>query len=216
MGDPFSVASTAVGITSLGIQTFQVIARYYGQYKGFHDDIDNVLRKAEGLQGILEGLKGMKSELEIDNHAPSSQLEMELRACEIALIRPEDMAKKCNTAKTNEGMQARLRNVSKRLLWPFKKETLRDLKSSMTAFRDNLTLALHSGGLDATVRKLDDLQIRSTSIGQTLSHQGSALDTIQRGVVNLHTSQDAATALLARELVDIKSMCQLLVNSMHK
>jgi hypothetical protein len=57
MADPFSVAGTAVGITSLGIQTFQILYNYYSQYKGFQDDIDNLLRHVKGIHNVLESLR---------------------------------------------------------------------------------------------------------------------------------------------------------------
>jgi Xaa-Pro aminopeptidase len=104
MGDPFSVAGTAVGITSLGIQTCQVLYNYYSQYKGYHDDIDNVLRQVEGLQGILDSLRQVKDRFEIDNHEPSSQLHMALKACEEALARLKAMADKCTTVKHTDGL----------------------------------------------------------------------------------------------------------------
>lgn len=72
------MAGTAVGITCLGIQTCQILYKYYVQYNGFHDDIDAVLRQTEGLQGILESLRQVKERIELDYHAPSAQLHFAL------------------------------------------------------------------------------------------------------------------------------------------
>jgi hypothetical protein len=136
MGDPFSVAGTAVGITSLGIQTCQILHRYYSQFKDFDADIRGVLRQVEGLQGILNGLQQVKERFEIDNHAPSSQLHLALQACKEALGDLEKMADKCSAEDHPKTIKARAKNVRQRVLWPFRKDTLTDLRTNLSRFQD--------------------------------------------------------------------------------
>jgi hypothetical protein len=187
MGDPFSVAGTAVGITSLGIQTFQILYTYYSQYRGFHNDIDNVLRQVEGLQGILESLRQVKERFEIDNHAPSSQLHLALEACEAGLKPLKQMADKCSTTDQAADIQTRIRNARKRLLWPFKKDTLSDLQAVLSRFQDNLSLALQSAGLDAMLQRLEslhpmlsNLDNRTVNIQNTLIQHTSVIETLHQ------------------------------------
>lgn len=149
MGDPFSVAGTAIGITPLGIQTCQILHRYYSQTKGSHDDIDNMLRHVEGLQGILDCLRQVKDKIEIDNHA------------------------------------------RKRLLWPFGKDTLADLQTTLNMFQDNLTLVLQCAGLDNVIRQfggvqstLNIWQSHSTSIEQHVVEHTSALTSMHQDVTD--------------------------------
>jgi len=170
MGEAFAVTGSVVGITSLGIQTCQILHRYYSQFKGFHDDIDNVIRQAEGLQGILDSLRQIKERVEVDNHAPSSQLQTALEACEEVLEKLRDMADKCNTTKQSKDPLAMLRNARKRLLWPLKRDTLVDLQANLSRLQDNLILALQCVGVDVTLRTLDELRPTLTAIhGQTSS-----------------------------------------------
>lgn len=183
MADPFSVAGTAVGITSLGIQTCQILYNYYSKYKGYRKDIDNVLQQVEGLQGILESLRYVKERFEIDNHAPSSQVHIALKACEDALTRLKTMADKCNTTRKTEGIQSRLRDAKKRLIWPYRKETLADMQATMSRFQDNLSLALQCAGFDGAVRKvadqlpkLNDISHRTANMEQSLIGHASILE----------------------------------------
>jgi len=57
MSDPFSVASSAVGIISLGLQVTQGVVTYYSQFKAFDGDIAEISCKADGLHGILQALE---------------------------------------------------------------------------------------------------------------------------------------------------------------
>jgi hypothetical protein len=196
MGDPFSVAGTAVGITSLGIQTFRIIYTYYSQYKGFHDDIDHVLRQVEGIQGILESLHQAKERFGIDNHAPSSQLHLALEACEAALKQLKHMADKCNTTNQVTDVQTRVRNARKRLLWPYKKDTLSDMQTVLSRFQDNLSLALQSAGLDVMFQKLESLHPTLSNLDNRTVNMQSTLIQHTGGIETLH--QETTRAILVQ------------------
>ncbi|KAH7084703.1 hypothetical protein BKA63DRAFT_1377 [Paraphoma chrysanthemicola] len=183
MGEPFSVAGTVVGISSLGIQTCQILHRYYSQYRGHHEDIKLVLNQVEGLQGILTGLEQVKERIERDNHDPSSQLQMALQVCKDVLKKLKAMALKCQAEKDPSDAQARIRAVLKRSAWPFKKDTLVDLRDTLSRFQDNLSLALQSAGLDAILREVGDIRPElSTLHAQNMvirERQGHQLDTLR-------------------------------------
>jgi hypothetical protein len=128
MADPFSVAGTAVGITSLGIQTFQILYRYYADFKGHHEDIDSLLRQITGLQGILEILQGKEYEWKHDEIQPPSLpgFTMAIADCKEALAKLDRMTAKFGAIDTEKHWKTRLANVQKRMIWPFKKETLQE------------------------------------------------------------------------------------------
>ena len=60
MADPFSIAGTAVGITSLDIQTCQGLIKYYVQFRGYHEDIDVVITHLEIVETILKALDAVQ------------------------------------------------------------------------------------------------------------------------------------------------------------
>jgi hypothetical protein len=210
MSDPFSVAGTAVGITSLGIQTCQILYRYYSDAKGFRSDIDNVLRQVEGLQGILESLSQVKERIEIDNHALSSQLHLALQACQGALDELKQTAESCSTTPQSGGIQARLRGTGKRLLWPYNKETVAGLQTNLSKFQDNLHLALQSAGLDGILRNFDDLnaslnslQDQAANTERALVSQAGFLGAIDQNITNATRVQQHHYQEVSSELVDL-------------
>ncbi|PSN62549.1 hypothetical protein BS50DRAFT_638175 [Corynespora cassiicola Philippines] len=171
MTDPFSVAGTAVGITSLGIQVCQSLVRYYSQYRSFHDDIDAVVQRVEGLQSILNTVALVKNKIESSDE-PSADLQAALMACLSAVDSLKKMAEKCNETRTLGSTQDVARLVKKRLLWPFKKETLADTQKALDGLQANLLVALQAlGHLDkqsVTLQKIDE-DIQTISSVQ-LSH----------------------------------------------
>lgn len=54
MGDPFSVAASAVGVVSLGIQICQGLLSYYDGFKSFDRTIDSTCQKIENLRATFE------------------------------------------------------------------------------------------------------------------------------------------------------------------
>tara|TARA_R110002003_G_scaffold106_18_gene8866 strand:+ start:5083 stop:5286 length:204 start_codon:yes stop_codon:yes gene_type:complete len=61
MADLVSVAGTAIGVTSLGIQLCQAIIKYYSRFRSFDDDISGVVKRAEVLGCTLETLESARN-----------------------------------------------------------------------------------------------------------------------------------------------------------
>ncbi|XP_014558784.1 hypothetical protein COCVIDRAFT_93407 [Bipolaris victoriae FI3] len=191
MADPFSVTGTAVGIVSLGLQTCQILYKYCSEFKSFPRDVEAIQRQIRGLQGILEGLREVKEQLEIDNHTPSSQLHMTLKECEEMLHELMRMVEKRNPTSKLDNVQTQLRAVKERILWPYRKEDLKEVQSLLTRFQDNLALALQCVGLDGTLRRLRGLhyefiaqQQQAIMVEQTLNKNTELLQMIRRDVAS--------------------------------
>jgi hypothetical protein len=211
MGDPFSVAGTAVGITSLGIQTCQILHRYYSQFKDFPEHIRGVLRQVEGLESILHSLQEVKEKIEIDNHAPSSQLHLALQACGEVLDDLKRMADKCSTEDQPKTIKARAKNVRQRVVWPFRKDELTDLQNTLSRFQDNLMLALQIAGFDGILRNVHSLHptleiVRSqtTNIEQRLTCNGYTLELIREDVIGSSRTHSQEHADVRTELSELR------------
>lgn len=191
MADPFSVTGTAVGIVSLGLQTCQILYKYCSEFKSFPRDVEAIQRQIRGLQGILEGLREVKEQLEIDDHTPSSQLHMALKECEEMLHDLMGMVEKRNPTSKLENVQTQLRAVKERILWPYRKEDLKEVQSTLTRFQENLALALQCAGIDGTLRRLRGLhyefiaqQQQAIVLEQTLNQNTELLQMIRRDVAS--------------------------------
>jgi hypothetical protein len=57
MGDPFSVAGSAVGVISLGLTVCQGLLTYYGQFKAYDEEIRDVSNHNQKFREHVEGVR---------------------------------------------------------------------------------------------------------------------------------------------------------------
>jgi hypothetical protein len=223
MGDPFSVAGTAVGITSLGIQTFQALSQYYTQFRGLHEDIDDILNRIVGLRDILQSLASFKDSIAFGNSESSTELRTALRACEEVLQRLKTSAEKCSATKCPNNPRDRLQLARKRLLWPFRRDTLLNLQTTLNGFQDNLSMALQVLGLDGTIRKLESLQKTADATLHTIDRvehqfgeQTVILHSMHDNLENLVHSQQQQSQLTSHELSELRTELSLQMASIEQ
>jgi hypothetical protein len=142
MSDPFSIASSAVGIISLGLQVTQGLVTYYSQFKSFDSDIAEISRKAEGLHGILQVLEVPLRKFEIDNAPIPAQVRTAISASEEGLRNLNGWIEKYGNTKPPANIEDRLRLLRKRTLFPFRRDTLLGLKSTLESLQSNLDTAI--------------------------------------------------------------------------
>jgi hypothetical protein len=82
---------------------------------------------------ILASLHQITERFELDNDAPPEELRTAMQACGKVLTNLKAMADKCGTDDQFGGFH--FRHVQKRLLWPYRKETLAELRSTLSGFR---------------------------------------------------------------------------------
>jgi hypothetical protein len=145
MGDPLSVAGTAVGIVSMGLTVCQGIIDYYSSWKLYNSDIANTYKLVEQLnttftllRDSLESAKPSGSALGLK---ASEQVETCIVGCE---DRIGQLRKKLEKIKGNEpkGGFGRLEAQRLRLLYPFQQGTLGKLRDALLQLADNLEPAL--------------------------------------------------------------------------
>ncbi|KAF2180162.1 hypothetical protein K469DRAFT_673444 [Zopfia rhizophila CBS 207.26] len=172
--DPFSVAGSAVGVTSLGLQVCQALIRYYGNFRSFHDEIDAVVRRTESLMENLQALESLK--VRMGNDEVSVRLQKTMDTVTLALNRLNEHAKRCGEAGVPDNPRARARLVTKRLLWPFRQDTLLYLQDTLDRTQANLALALQILGLGVAHVHLEALE----EVKNTLMNQNDIIE-IERG-----------------------------------
>jgi hypothetical protein len=142
MSDPFSIASSAVGIISLGLQATQGLVTYYSQFKAFDRDIAEISHKADGLRGILQVLEGPLRKFETDNAPIPAQVRAAISASEEGLRSLNSWIEKYGKAEPPANIEDRLRLLKKKTLFPFRRDTLLGLKSTLDSLQSNLNTAI--------------------------------------------------------------------------
>lgn len=185
-----------------------------------------MLRQAEGLEGILESLHQLKDRLGHEDYASSSQLQLALIDCEDALHALKRVADKCAGTKQSGGFEARVREVRKRLLWPYKKETIADLQGKLDKFKSNLSLAVQSAGLDGMLRKFDGLepviaavQGQTADMKQDLTTQTQTLSALRLDVADAalvrHQHHEEISSGIAKLLIQTSQQHAAMDHNFH-
>ncbi|KAF2111883.1 hypothetical protein BDV96DRAFT_179764 [Lophiotrema nucula] len=221
MADPFSVTGTAVGITSLGIQVCQGLVQYYSQARSYHDDIDAAIQQVEGLEGILKGLSrvGLETSRDGDSSEASEKLETAMRACQSCLRSLEEQLKKCRATKEPERLQDHVKLIRKRLLWPFKKDTIASLQVTLDRMQANVELALHILGVDINNRQFMKVMSSNQAIIERhdildvkQEHQIATLQRVEDGIEQQTSTMNAHMAYNAMQLSGVLTQLHLLVD----
>ena len=139
MADPLSVSSGVAGLISLAITVCQSLITYYKAWEGREDDVRSAVQDVEDVLKFLDLFNTRIGKLSVDqadivNHAHT----VKARIVE-AVKKLEAIRDKCNIVQTQTGEQHRLRNFSRRFWYPFKKETLQELRGAVGLARAGLT-----------------------------------------------------------------------------
>ena len=145
MADPLSVAGSAVGIISLGLTVSQGLLAYYGPFKAYDEQIQDVSCRITSFNNILKTLEDVIADARI----PSSTLTTRsanvaldcIFNCQEGLERLENMLDKCQSSPSRKSF---LGSKINRMLYPFRRDTLVTLLGTMSQLQEDLNTSLHS------------------------------------------------------------------------
>ncbi len=161
MTEPLSVAASACGLVSLGIQVCQSIVSFYQSYTSQDQDVSRTLRSIQGLLKILElldeTLKGVK--FDPDEKSVIVNIEESISSCteSIEELRT-DLHKFEKSTATSESSSQVIKRGLRKLSYPFKESTLLKLRETVQDMRDNLALAVECLGLKTVTASHRDIQ----------------------------------------------------------
>ena len=148
MTDPFTAASGAIGIISLGITVCQGFINYYSTWKDQDGDIKHTIGSINTLSSILAPLRKALDHQQLD-HTGKAQIEQSIESCETAIHSLEKKLNKIRgyqpqsfSSTSTLRVRENVRNFYNRAKYPFKESTLAKLREIVSNARDNLQLAV--------------------------------------------------------------------------
>ena len=138
MVDPLSVTGTTVGIVSLGLTVCQSLISYYGPWSAYNEEISELASKAEGLKTTLQTVQGTLEKFESTESIQTMGVKTRIMSCIQALQRLEKEIEKCKKTQSPSDFREKLQAIRKRVLYPFKRETLLWLKNTVEWLQANL------------------------------------------------------------------------------
>jgi len=166
------VASSAVGIASIGIQICQALLAYYEDWKSYHSDIISTYDSINDLGRTLVLLRGSLNDDAIDEER-KNRVKTSLRLCENSLTKLSEICQKLRHYGQPEGIRRKVWAELQRAWFPFKAGTLAKLQANVGDAREHIKLAVQVLHLDiatTTQHMVDSVTIdTSTIIGQNVA-----------------------------------------------
>ncbi|KAF2669418.1 hypothetical protein BT63DRAFT_425142 [Microthyrium microscopicum] len=128
-------AGTALGAVSLGLSILDGVIEYCQKWKDRDKDINDLQEFARDLYNILDELRPRLTGLHSISLA--TQLESCITRCENRLQKLLDRSFEF------EQTSKPLKNLWRKAVYPFKKESVFGLREALRSFQDNLNLALN-------------------------------------------------------------------------
>jgi len=166
------VASSAVGIASIGIQVCQALLAYYEDWRSYHSDINSTYDSIDDLSRTLVLLRGSLNDAALDDER-KSRVKTSLRLCENSLTKLSAIRQKLREYGQPLGIRQKVWAELQRAWFPFKAGTLAKLQTNVSDTREHLKLAVQVLQLDiatTTQHKIDSVAVdTSTIIGQNVA-----------------------------------------------
>ncbi|OBS22814.1 hypothetical protein FPOA_09140 [Fusarium poae] len=146
MSDPLSVAGTAVGITSLGIQVCQGLITYLRAVRGRKEEIRDIVREVDQVVSLLYSLHNTLPDVGIRNGANS------LRTCvNNCYTKLEELGKILDDLSESQHPQKvvkRAADIMRGMSYPFQQEKLNTMRQSLRSILGDLGLVISIISMD--------------------------------------------------------------------
>lgn len=139
MGDPVSVAGTAVGIVSLGIQLCEKLGTYASNVKDAKIKVEQAGADMDMLANYLELLETVV--VRLDPNACTEGTRVGIQACANALDKIKKELQKASI-KGNQTFRQQMQDVKQRLMYHFREGKIEYCKRIVESVQRNLQVAL--------------------------------------------------------------------------
>lgn len=140
MSDPLSVAGTAVGIVSLGIQVCQGLINYVQASKGRKDEIQDSIQDVQQVVLLIYSLNNTLRG--INERRYTESLAASLKRCYASLEKLQAFLVKLDPPQQSSGTSRIVRDARHSLVYPFQQAKVNSLHQSLRKDLSDLRLAI--------------------------------------------------------------------------
>lgn len=140
MPDPLSVAGTAVGIASLGIQVCQGLIQYLRAVRGRKEDIRDGICEIEQVVSSLYSLNSLL--LRIGPQADTTTLRRCLNNCYAKLESLQKVLGNLGDIHHSSNVTKRAANAVRSVTYPFQQEKITGIRQSLRSVLSDLNLII--------------------------------------------------------------------------
>lgn len=153
MSDPLSVAGTAVGIASLGIQVCQGLIKYLQAVNDRNEEIRDAVRDVKQVLSLLDNLNNTLPSDGLGNGTTSIQAYID--NCNEKLTGLQRLLDGLSKTQSGNKITKKAVNAMRNISYPFQREKLIEMRQSLRSVLNDLNLIISVISLDndASVQK---------------------------------------------------------------
>lgn len=141
MADPFSAASSAIGVISLGLQVAQQLITFCQAYKSYDEDARRIGAKAESMRRPLKALRDIIEDAQVSNPELASDLSEKALGLQ-RMVNRLKTAIETHLPVILDRFPERIKGQLKRIVYPFRKDALREMFDDLDGIQNSLQTTL--------------------------------------------------------------------------
>ncbi len=142
MADLFSVGAGLTGVISLGLTACQGLIKYYESARSQAADVEKAVKQAEDLRSTLEILEKVIKTPQCGATNVVVHVESKIKSCEEGIRSLSTYLDKCKQEEPMGDWKEKLQAQKGRLLYPFRREALKNLVQTLHDVQQGLSTAL--------------------------------------------------------------------------
>lgn len=145
MSDPLSVAGSAVGIISLGIQVCQGLIQYAGAIRGRQQDVNDGMGEVRSLLAVFKSLEQTITRIETDSPENAKSLLEHLLQAEVKLRSLGDALTEVGIpVNISSTIKGKMKETYRAAIYPMKRSKLEAARQNVQSILGILTAALQT------------------------------------------------------------------------
>ncbi|KAH9891412.1 hypothetical protein F4778DRAFT_333611 [Xylariomycetidae sp. FL2044] len=194
MADPLSIAGSAVGIASLGIQLATSIYTYIDALRGREEDLESIRQRVDTFRALLIAVESAEKKLAA-SAVISPTLSLCQRNCRKELRNLHHHLQRCSSRTLPASSLAeKLKRGTQQLMYPFSRQELSRLEHRLNCACLALTVSLQALDIEATSAALNGI----ANIQRSSCRASSKVDEMNIQMEALSASLDSIPEDVAR------------------
>ncbi|KAM0420773.1 hypothetical protein ACHAPT_011434 [Fusarium lateritium] len=206
MSDPLSVAGSAAGIISLGIQVCKGLAEYADAVRGRQQDVGDGMDEVRSLLAVFKSLEQTITRIETDSPKNARSLLEHLRQAEGKLQSLEEVLIEVGIpVNASSSIKGKMKETYRAAIYPMKKSKLEGARKNVQSVLSILTTALQTVDLDLGVSQADALKVLQSTISSDASELKAGIEASSRQLVSLEATSQREFSALSNSLVSARA-----------
>ncbi|KAI1283943.1 hypothetical protein F5Y07DRAFT_348148 [Xylaria sp. FL0933] len=163
MADPVSVAGTAVGIVSLGLQVYGALNQYLDDFNSRDERVTKTLACLKQLKEALDVIDAAAQSFQTRQQAPANTVLSCLHSCQAEMNALQEKIQGFRSSPQSS-VKGKIKEINRKLRYPFDISSVEEMEESLERIIAQLSLAIYGLELNSQLAVSTDVAALGSSI----------------------------------------------------